>query len=652
MFQQLGSSARINISNGNYDATGLASRVAQARRNSLRNHYRHSFLQPPTPSRNAPPCTMRSTPSGTTTPASTFTTSHEVPPVNAEAAASSSASCSHGPQKLAVAPAPEEGSSAAPLNLLQSAQANVGASCEAGLESTAAIATTNPQAAAWASSEASAATGHVEVAATAAASDCPVTTLQSPVMENAEGHVAVRSPAETASDAEPSSSGSRKSWPGRPHSGSSAGVGRRTNSSPASTRTLPLYAEALTQTYTWPRPKFNTRARPKFLNDYPVPPGKSFNVNSFLGKGDPHRGQYLVPERSYRDFLDSYTAALEEGYQLYLTENYHQRVFKYFLEFDWDWDTDLALVMEVTPQLITLTTQIASDFYSVPYANVITSIRTPYKIHLNFPQLLTTELLACLCRDRLLEACVERLGPRYGSRVDWERLIDFPHGSLRLMGSRKTASMDKDPAWVRDKAYYPARLTEDGRWQPRRITPGLLAAASIFPQRHQVSAFERSPAYLDMIFSDLEAYQKKMEERRLERARRRAEREQQQQQTDTASREQPIPNLPPGSSKNPLYVRLEVQPDETVALKVYVKSKYRHKKQGAFYSSRASAAAAETIGGDDKEQATQQEQAAEAADGGSALAAAVSVLGVATAAAGSAVHSEAPAHGAGEGSCE
>lgn len=75
------------------------------------------------------------------------------------------------------------------------------------------------------------------------------------------------------------------------------------------------------------------------------------------------------------------------------------------------------------------------------------------------------------------------------------------------------------------------------------------------------------------------ASQKRMEERQQERARRRAEREQQQtqqpqqqqQRASAVARQGPsgqsaivIPSLPPGSSKNPLYVRLEVQPDETV----------------------------------------------------------------------------------------
>ncbi|GLC46183.1 Scaffold-type E3 ligase [Pleodorina starrii] len=427
--------------------------------------------------------------------------------------------------------------------------------------------------------------------------------------------------ARTSSEAGTSSSGSSTAWPGRGRrnttitntntntnnrnytsrggGGGAGGGGAAASSRPAP----PPYADALTGMYVGPRQR-PARLRPAFLEAYPVPPGKIFNVNSFLGKRDAHGGQYLVPERHYRDFLASYSAALDDGYMLYLTENYHQRVYKFFLEFDWDWNTDLALVMEVTPQLVSLATSVASEFYRTPYANVITSIRTPYKIHLNFPQLLTTELLACLCRDRLLEECTAKLGPQYGSAVDWERLIDFPHGSLRLMGSRKAPHMDSDPAWVLEKAYHPARLTtttSDGgsggaggavvRWQPGRITPALLLASSIVPQRHQVAAFERSPAYLDLIFSDLEAYTKKMEERRQERARRRAEREQQQRDGSQPSPDPAvvIPNLPPGSSRNPLYVRLEVQPDDTVALKVHIKSKFRRKGMQAFVSSRPTA---------------------------------------------------------------
>lgn len=37
--------------------------------------------------------------------------------------------------------------------------------------------------------------------------------------------------------------------------------------------------------------------------------------------------------------------------------------------------------------------------------------------------------------------------------LDWESIIDFPHGSLRMIGSCKAPWMDSDPAWVQEKSY-------------------------------------------------------------------------------------------------------------------------------------------------------------------------------------------------------
>ena len=71
--------------------------------------------------------------------------------------------------------------------------------------------------------------------------------------------------------------------------------------------------------------------------------------------------------------------------------------------------------------------------------------------------------------------------------IDWERVIDFPHGSLRLLGSRKTHHMDGDPAWVRDKAYYPVVWEpEQRRWRPAGVHHALLMQMSIFPDPRQV----------------------------------------------------------------------------------------------------------------------------------------------------------------------
>jgi hypothetical protein len=39
--------------------------------------------------------------------------------------------------------------------------------------------------------------------------------------------------------------------------------------------------------------------------------------------------------------------------------------------------------------------------------------------------------------------------------LDWEGIIDVPHGSLRLPGSYKAPWMDRDPEWVLSKVYSP-----------------------------------------------------------------------------------------------------------------------------------------------------------------------------------------------------
>ncbi|KAG2489362.1 hypothetical protein HYH03_012192 [Edaphochlamys debaryana] len=393
----------------------------------------------------------------------------------------------------------------------------------------------------------------------------------------------------------PSTSGSTASWPegaaSRPPPASADAPSSPSTSSPTTNRSpfgnpLPPYATYMHFTYRWPRWRHHTQ-RPAFLQRYPVPRGRHFNVNSFLGKKDILNGQYLVPQDRYGSFLGAYTEALQQGYQLYLTENYNQAVYKYFVELDWDWDTDLTLVMAVTPPLLELIGEVAAEFYGQPGPpNCITSIRTPYKVHVNFPQLLTTELMACLCRDRILAACRERLG-RFSPSVDWERLVDFPHGSFRIMGSRKALHMDRDPAWVVDKAYHPAKL-QDGKWRPGKITPPLLQAASIFPSPDRVAAFERSPQYLDLVFGDLEAYQAKMEERR----RRRLEKLERGPQPPPPGQGPAIPNLPPGSSRNPLHVTITVREDETVALNVHVKAKWRNLGQQRFNAGGGGAAAA------------------------------------------------------------
>eukprot|EP00983_Pelagomonas_calceolata_P092071 1157625-Pelagomonas_calceolata.AAC.5 len=53
----------------------------------------------------------------------------------------------------------------------------------------------------------------------------------------------------------------------------------------------------------WPRWR-DIRDRPHFLEQYPCRDGQVYNVNSFLGKLDPHGGKYYVPPRQYAKFLE------------------------------------------------------------------------------------------------------------------------------------------------------------------------------------------------------------------------------------------------------------------------------------------------------------------------------------------------------------
>ena len=228
---------------------------------------------------------------------------------------------------------------------------------------------------------------------------------------------------------------------------------------------------------------------------------------------------------------------------------------RYFAELDFDWDLDLELVKGITNSVINIAAETVCTFYKCGEIRpkCLVSMRTPYKvwpygtafvlilvilqlimilvnhpwpqIHLNFPEVVTTDPLAHMCRDEIVARCRAAFGtdglgdmastsalgvsvPEYSGdggephrqspmhsggdecadlngeeermestgplgrghqvdtppvagqpvspalrALDWERIIDFPHGSLRLLGSRKAKHMMKsDPDWVVDKA--------------------------------------------------------------------------------------------------------------------------------------------------------------------------------------------------------
>jgi len=222
----------------------------------------------------------------------------------------------------------------------------------------------------------------------------------------------------------------------------------------------------------------------------------------------------------------------------------------------------IELVLALIPRIVAIVAEEAARFYGLdaPPAPV-TSMRTPYKVHLNFPGIVTTETRARRARKAVINRCRAELaglpplellkeevaaaqaaqraerewrelvaeearlralaaevrgaegggdggggGGRVGgedgagagvssgsssmdtsnssssfatlsgdeaaaaaaavqpptihppldpllSELDWEGLIDVPHGSLRLPGCYKAPWMDRDPEWVVDKSY-------------------------------------------------------------------------------------------------------------------------------------------------------------------------------------------------------
>lgn len=155
----------------------------------------------------------------------------------------------------------------------------------------------------------------------------------------------------------------------------------------------------------WPRSKILTE-RPAFLENYPAPPGKTFNINSFFGLGDPHKGKYFVPPQQYNKFLQQYYKAFVSGYMMFLTEAYQNSPYRYFVELDFDWEVDQQLVLRtLSPVLQIVQETVAQQFKLKQLPNYLISMRTPWKVHLNFASVITTELLANLVRDVIIERC-------------------------------------------------------------------------------------------------------------------------------------------------------------------------------------------------------------------------------------------------------
>ncbi|KIY99578.1 hypothetical protein MNEG_8382 [Monoraphidium neglectum] len=95
--------------------------------------------------------------------------------------------------------------------------------------------------------------------------------------------------------------------------------------------------------------------------------------------------------------------------------------------------------------------------------------------------------------------------------LDWEAVVDVPHGSLRLPGCYKAPWMDKDPDWVLDKCYSVVEWRPDeggdrggGAWYKVPLTLELLRDCSIHPPPEQVAEYEQSAAFMEDSFQDIE----------------------------------------------------------------------------------------------------------------------------------------------------
>lgn len=215
-----------------------------------------------------------------------------------------------------------------------------------------------------------------------------------------------------------------------------------------------------------------------------------------------------------------YLTALRKGYQLFLTERYTaSSPYRYFLELDFPWELEPQAVEALGVALLPIIQACVQKVYhrnGLP--RYVVSMRTPYKLHLNFPDVLTTEQLAFACRQQVLEEVQAR---RLGQGVQgaealefWERAVDCPHGSFRMLGSRKARWLAAgDPGSVRQRIYHPVRR-QGGAWVEQPLGLGLLCACSIVPTEEQLAAFEQSPQYLDLIYQDLDANQQREEAKR------------------------------------------------------------------------------------------------------------------------------------------
>jgi len=84
-------------------------------------------------------------------------------------------------------------------------------------------------------------------------------------------------------------------------------------------------------------------------------------------------------------------------------------------------------------------------------------------------------------------------------QLDWESIIDFPHGSLRLLGSCKAPWMDSDPGWVTEKCYRPVEYRE-GVWMRVPLTAAVVSKCSILLTEMEMRVYAQSEEFLEAMY--------------------------------------------------------------------------------------------------------------------------------------------------------
>ncbi|WIA33310.1 hypothetical protein OEZ86_006449 [Tetradesmus obliquus] len=115
---------------------------------------------------------------------------------------------------------------------------------------------------------------------------------------------------------------------------------------------------------------------------------------SFLGPAEWHGGKYLVSPAVLDEFLQPYYYTFVQAKRrLHIAQCYQGQPYKYFQELDFPWELDINLVLSLISKVVQIVTEEAAAHYGFEQQQLqpILSMRTPYKVHVNFPAIFTVE---------------------------------------------------------------------------------------------------------------------------------------------------------------------------------------------------------------------------------------------------------------------